>query len=125
MEVQRVSILSRRDLTKVAWHEVPGIVAPSESVPEGRYDWWLIRARQIFVASVSSHLEDHRTLYITGVTFDHTVPKGTDRFGCIFQALRARLPSFRPSGTRGRLTPIILFLRTTPRLNCDWQLGDK
>jgi hypothetical protein len=33
-----VGLWSRRDQVKVAWHEMPGIMSPQRSVPEGRHD---------------------------------------------------------------------------------------
>jgi hypothetical protein len=59
----------------VAWHEVPGKVAKSSTVPEGRYDW-LPRARRICTRCLTSRFEGPPTHTQHGVTLDHTVPTG-------------------------------------------------
>jgi hypothetical protein len=73
--------LSRRDLTKVAWHEVPGMVAQADSSRRDGVIGWLIRNRD--KSSPEASVRIFKTLEpfrIVGVGFDHTVPYGTDRF---------------------------------------------
>ena len=45
----------------VAWYEVLGRRFPSGSVPEGRYDWRLLRMRRTSTTSVASRFESPRT----------------------------------------------------------------
>jgi hypothetical protein len=82
----------------VAWHEVPG--TRSEMGPSRRDG-----LRAVFVTVFTRRLLfAYLAVLKSGVvyppgTFNHTVPYGTDPFNRRFQALRARLPPFSPSGT--------------------------
>ena len=72
----------------VAWHEVPGNQQKAVDVPEGRYEAWPRGYKSEHVSR-----DFHRSL--------QTIPSLRDG-PCFsfFQALRARLPSLRPYGTR-------------------------
>jgi hypothetical protein len=73
---------------KVAWHEVPG---------KGQTGSVSAAADVICGATLCPPSEtDHSPLSPT----DHTVPHGTGPPFGIYQALRAKLPSYRPSGTK-------------------------
>jgi hypothetical protein len=53
---------------------------------------------------------------------DHTVPYGTVLSGALFQALRARLRSHRPSGTAG----VVSVIRIPPFIVGPWfSVGDE
>ena len=93
--------LSRRDLMIVARHEVPGkrvLIDPSRRV---RCDFRA--AASISEFGLSSNAFRHA---------DQTVPYGTGLLGYVFQALRARLPSFSPYGTGVALLALFLFAKS-------------
>ncbi len=77
----------------VAWHEVPGKPAKAAAVPEGRYE------RCLRFTNLNTSLVIFRRC-------PRIIPSLRD--GSCFvvsQALRARLPSFGPSGTKSTLLP--------------------
>jgi hypothetical protein len=76
---------------KVAWHAVPGKHAMTVPSRRERYDWW-VRGRGVLPDTALSHRQ-------SGVT-PQTVPYGTDSRSRPSQALRARLPSLSPYGTK-------------------------
>ena len=103
-------LLSRRDGAIVAWHEVPG-TAPPKSRPVG---YGLIRAgvrtdsigsdeisNTKYIASLKKHGTHLRRKIPLGLAApDHTVPDGTVLSRTLSKALRARLRSCCPSGTK-------------------------
>ena len=84
----------------VAWHEMPGH-CPRRSRPVG-YGLIVIAAGLPSRKGVSFRLKTTGAFeerhYIRGAS--HTAPYGMDRYGTDFHALRARLLSCRPSGTK-------------------------
>ena len=82
----------------VAWHEVPGKPVQSVPVLEGRDDPISNRTDNRSDAGTSfGGTVNLRETSTDGA--DRAVPYGTDRLFFEFQALRAWLPSFCPSGT--------------------------
>jgi hypothetical protein len=81
-------LLSRRDGAILAWHGVPG------KRPHHR----AFRARLRLVLSYGTRFRRRRPPRLAGP--DHTVPYGTDLSGHSSQALRARLRSGCPYGTK-------------------------
>jgi hypothetical protein len=78
--------LSRRDLTMVARHEMPGMGAITDPSGKGRYD---------FVPRLNHAPDQKRRLPAQSYR-----PSGTGVFFDTFQAFHAWLPSFSPSGTQ-------------------------
>ena len=77
----------------VAWHEVPGKPAKAAAVPEGRYE------RCLRFTNLNTSLVIFRRCP------QSYRPYGTDHVLSFSQALRARLPSCGPSGTKSTLLP--------------------
>src|ERR1700678_3687074 len=78
-------ILSRRDWMKVAWHVVPGKLAVTIRPVGNGMSWAIPLAHHQRLTNLTAK-RSYRTLR-DGITFAR------------FQAFRARLPSFSPSGT--------------------------
>ena len=86
----RLKARVRHSVATAAWRE--GLGKPAITVPSRRerYDLWL-RGR-CFSDSTPFHVVNQDNTL-------HTVPYRPDRRSRLFQALRARLPSYSPSGT--------------------------
>jgi hypothetical protein len=80
----------------VAWHKVPGMRKKKEPVPEGRCDYVFAR----WFTKIVLALAKFRDGVEKGLLHNHPVPPGRIASFTPFQALRARLPSCSPSGTR-------------------------
>src|ERR1700730_9013072 len=82
-----------------SWHEVPGTAELHDPSRRVRYELFLAGDVQL----------QNRLLYRAIFLLqqpDHTVPTGRNHW-VLFQALRARLPSWRPYGTTAS-SPIVL-----------------